>query len=294
MVAKVAPLVIIVGETASGKSELAMSLAEKFNGEILCADSWTVYKGFDIGTAKPDQSEQNKIPHHLLDIADPKEGFSAPKFKSAAIIAIHDVHSRGKLPFLVGGTGLYIDSLVFDYSFMPEGDQQFREQLEALSLDKLRTYAIDNGLDLLQIDSHNKRRLVRYIQNGGHIPSKADVRQNTCILGITRDPDSLERRIINRVDKMFEQGLEKEVYGLAKKYGWDIEPMKGIGYREFKPYLDGRVSLGTVRENIMRATKQLAKKQRTWFKRNKYIQWIDDPSEADKIIQDFLNNQQQN
>jgi len=283
------PLIVITGETASGKSASALELAQKFNGEIVCADSWTVYKGFDIGTAKPTTAERQKVPHHLLDIADPLKGFSAAEFKRRASKVIDEISERGKLPILVGGTGLYIDSIIYDYGFLPAGLPGEREELEKLSVEELIELVKERGISVEGIDIRNKRRLIRLLEVDGRRPTKQNLRPNTLIVGLSVSKEKLETRISNRVDKMMDQGLESEVEALAKLYGWQIEPMKGIGYREFKNYFDGIETLAEIRERITRSSMQLAKKQRTWFKRNKYIQWHDNTSQIVANVTTFLN-----
>lgn len=270
-----APLVVIVGETASGKSALALALAKKFNGEIICADSWTVYKGFDIGTAKPTQAERASIRHHLLDVADPTLGFSAPQFQRLALVAIADIASRGRLPIMVGGTGLYIDSVIYDYSFLPASDASERARLNSLTLAELLAIASERRLPLATIDARNKRRVIRLIENNGAMPTKKDLRANTLLLGIKLPPEELQDRIINRIDAMVETGFVGEIQRLGEKYGWDIEPMRAPGYRAFTDYVNQKISLDAAKERFMRNDLQLAKKQRTWFKRNKSIQWLD-------------------
>ena len=141
------PIVVIVGATASGKSKLAMEIAKYFNGEIITADSWTVYRGFDIGTAKASNDDQKLIKHHLLDVTTPDKGFSAAVFKRLANLAINDIQGRGKLPIIVGGTGLYIDSLIFDYSFLPAHDKYSRLALNALSIEELLKITVNKGFD---------------------------------------------------------------------------------------------------------------------------------------------------
>jgi tRNA dimethylallyltransferase len=168
----VAPLIVIVGETASGKSALAMELAQRFDGEIICADSWTVYKGFDIGTAKPSKADQKLVPHHLLDVADPEVGFSAAVFQRMAKEAIEAIASRGKIPLLVGGTGLYVDSILYDYSFLPPSDPKLREELNASSLEQVIARAEEMELDVTGIDLRNKRRVIRLIENEGVRPTQ--------------------------------------------------------------------------------------------------------------------------
>jgi tRNA dimethylallyltransferase len=178
------PLVAVVGETASGKSALAMELARRFDGELICADSWTVYKGFNIGTAKPSAAEQAEIRHHLLDVADPEQGFSAVEFQKLARRAVDDIQARGKLPILVGGTGLYIDSVLFDYQFLPAPPQSMRDELNKLSLEELQRKAHQQGLDTTGIDLQNKRRVIRLIESNGIRPSKGLMRNNALVLGI--------------------------------------------------------------------------------------------------------------
>jgi tRNA dimethylallyltransferase len=283
------PLVVIVGETASGKSALAMVLAEKFNGEIIAADSWTVYKGFDIGTAKPSLIEQAKIPHHLLDVADPKKGFNAALFKRLAIQAIKDISARRKLPILVGGTGLYIDSILYDYQFLPPSTDKRREQLNSLHLSSLLAMAEDLGLETQTIDARNKRRVIRLIESNGQQPTKRSLRKNTLIVGLQISPQALENKIKQRVEVMVSMGLIEEVRRLGKKYGWDIEPFRAPDYRAFMEYVAGGVTLEQAKDRFVRNDLQLAKKQRTWFKRNKSIHWIENQRQAVDLVTTFLN-----
>ena len=285
------PLVVIVGETASGKSALAMELANKFNGELICADSWTVYRGFDIGTAKPTKEEQEQIPHHMLDVADPAVGFSAPRFKQLAQDAISDISERHKLPIMVGGTGLYIDSVLYDYSFLPKSDPQLREELNQLSLDELLERAGKQELDTSGIDLRNKRRVIRLIENNGVRPTKKGMRPNTLVLGVKRPIQELQSRIISRIDTMVSDGFPGEVQKLGTQYGWDIEPMKAPGYRAFTDYVNGKITLDEAKERFMRNDLQLAKKQRTWFKKNQNIQWCDSTEQAIKAVEHFFELQ---
>lgn len=273
-----APLVAVVGETASGKSALAFRLAKEFNGELICADSWTVYKGFDIGTAKPSAKERAAVRHHLLDVAEPAAGFSAVEFQKLARSAIDDIVRRGKLPILVGGTGLYVDSVLYDYQFLPAPPTGLRQELDALTLEDLQRHAAQAGLDTTGIDMNNKRRVVRLIENNGLRPSKGPLRERTLLLGIVVDRDHLRQRVEQRVGAMLAAGLEAEVRRLSQKYGWEAEPMKGIGYREWRPYFESRPELkqdlDQTRQRIVAATMGLAKRQRTWFKRNESIHWL--------------------
>lgn len=302
-----APLVVIVGETASGKSALAMELAQKFGGELICADSWTVYKGFDVGTAKPSTEERDKVPHHLLDIADPERGFSAAEFKRHAQQAIDDIAGRGKLSIMVGGTGLYIDSVLFDYMFLPAPPSGLRQQLNDMNLEELKARARQLGLDTAGIDLRNKRRVIRLVENNGAKPGRSQLRGNTLIIGIQVDREHLRQRVEQRVDAMLQAGLKDEVRRLASLYGWQSEAMKGIGYREWQLHLapetvaeqargyDGGQTLAQTRERIVAATMGLAKRQRTWFKRNKSIHWLSGmnilPQSVD-LITSFIEKQQ--
>jgi len=283
------PLIVIVGETASGKTALAIDIAQHYNGEIICADSWTVYKGFDVGTAKPTLEEQQSIPHHMLDIADPAAGFSAAVFQRLAKQTITDIHNRGKLPIMAGGTGLYIDSILYDYGFLPASDPERRQVLNDLSLEDLLKRADTMGLDTSSIDVRNKRRVIRLIENNGVLPTKKPLRDNTLVLGIRRSQDELRERIVKRVDAMVEAGLADEVRRLGEQYGWNCEPMKAPAYRAFREYIEGTISVDEAKFRMVQNDLKLAKKQRTWFKRNSSIQWLDNRSEYVDILTTFLN-----
>jgi tRNA dimethylallyltransferase len=272
-------MVVVVGETASGKSALAVELARQFDGELVCADSWTVYEGFNVGTAKPSAAERAAVRHHLLDVADPRQGFSAVEFQKLAKAAIEDITGRGKLPIMVGGTGLYIDSVLYEYEFLPAPAEVLRDELNVLTLEQLQTRAGEMRLDTTGIDMRNKRRIIRLIENEGVRPGRGEMRDNTLVLGLARDREHLRERVEARVDAMLAAGLEDEVKALADKYGWEAEPMKGIGYREWRPYFEPRPELhqdvALTRERIVAATMGLAKRQRTWFKRNPRIHWLE-------------------
>lgn len=283
------PLVAIVGETASGKTALAIAIAKRFNGEIICADSWTVYRGFDIGTAKPTPAEQQSIPHYMLDIADPREGFSAAKFKRLAQEYIVNITSKQRLPILVGGSGLYVDSVLFDYDFLPPADPGLRAALNTLSLSELQERANGMGLDMTGIDMQNKRRVIRLIENDGVRPTRHALRPNTLVLGMQRPLDELKERIRMRVDVMVEQGFVEEVRALGELYGWGVEAMRAPGYRAFAAYVRGEISLADAKAQFVQNDIHLAKKQRTWFKRNESIQWISEKSNYVDIVTTFLN-----
>ncbi len=280
------PLVVIVGETASGKTALSIELAKRLGGEIICADSWTVYKGFDIGTAKPTAEEQQGVPHHLLDVADPSEGFSAAVFQRMAKQKIEEIAARGSLPIIVGGTGLYADSILYDYSFLPASDPAQREVLNQMSLDDLLQKAADMGLDTSQVDVRNKRRVIRLIENNGQMPTRQPLRENTVVLGIRRPGAEMEQRIIQRIEAMIDSGFVDEVAKLGAQYGWDCEAMKAPGYTALAQYINGTIGLDEAKQRTVRQHLQLAKKQRTWFKRNSSIQWVS----TDDSIEDICEN----
>lgn len=285
-------LIVVVGETASGKSALALELAKRFNGEIISADSWTVYEGFDIGTAKPSKLERAMVPHHLLDVADPRGGFSAVIFQQLAEAAIAAIQRRGRLPILVGGTGLYIDSVIYGYSFLAAPPPALREKLNGMSLPEVLELAKAKGLNTSGIDVRNKRRVIRLIENEGELPTRGSLRPNTLVIGIQTPRETLQERAAARVDAMLAAGLEFEVRQLAEKYGWEAEPMKGVGYKEWREYFEGSATMAETKARIIKSTLDLAKRQRTWFKRNKSIQWFPTPVNVEGVVASittFLN-----
>ena len=291
MATKDKKIIVIVGVTASGKSSLALKIAQRYSGEIVCADSWTVYKGFDIGAAKPSQADTELVRHHMLDVAEATDHFSAAVFKDQAKNIIDDIHSRDMLPLLVGGNGLYVDSILYDYSFLPQSDPKVRSQLNACSLQELQEIVADAGYDTAGIDLKNKRRVIRLIENDGERPSRSDsIRPSTLVLGVDVSKSKNRALIEQRVELMFRKGLKHEVKELAALYGWDNEAMKGIGYAEFKEYFNGDVSLSAVKRHIVSNSLHLAKRQRTWFKKNTHIVWTASEEEAYTHIDSFLNN----
>jgi len=279
------PLVVLVGETASGKSALALDIAQKFEGEIICADSWTVRREVNIGTAKPSVDEQALVPHHLLDVVGPCEDFTAAVFKDLANQAIEGIVARGKLPILVGGTGLYIDGVVYDFGFLPAGDRGAREELSVLSIAQLLQKIEALGIDVGDVDTRNKRRLIRLIETNGAQPTKKTLRPNTLILGLKVDRENLKERIEKRTDAMLEAGLEDEVRNLQERYGWGCEALKGVGYAQWKGYFEGTQILAETRQKIIKATADLAKRQRTWFRRNNSIHWLHTPVNWTEVVE---------
>lgn len=287
------PLIVIVGQTASGKSALGLKLAEQFNGEIICADAWTVRRRADIGTAKPTKLDQARVQHHLLDIIEPDEKFNAAEFQRLATESISEISSRGRLPIMVGGSGLYIDGVIYDYSFLPSNDPRQRRELNSLNEDQLLEKLNELSVDVTNVDTKNKRRLVRLIETAGSISIRHDIRENTLVIGLQIEREQLKKQVEKRVDLMLEMGLENEVNELAQDYGWDCEALKAVGYKEWQDCFLGEASKQNVRENITRNNLELAKKQRTWFKRNKSIHWAETPVNWKAIVElvtTFLNS----
>jgi tRNA dimethylallyltransferase len=268
-----APLVTIVGPTASGKTALAIKLAVQFNGEIICADSRTIYRGMNIGTAKPMSEEQQGIPHWGLDVVNPDQSYSAADFKQYAEKKINEIRARGKVPFLVGGTGLYVDAVLFDYRFGPKADTSRRLKLETMSLEALHEYCHKNNISLPE-NQKNKRYVIRAIERAGSTTERrSEPIANTIIVGITSDRGELRRRIQQRSEQLFEQGVVEEAKILGRKYGWDAPGMTGNIYQLVRTYLEGGLSLTELKSKNVTYDWRLAKRQLTWLRRNSFIQW---------------------
>jgi tRNA dimethylallyltransferase len=270
----VKPLIVIVGPTASGKSSIAVELAEHYDGEIICADSRTIYKGMNIGTAKPSKADQARVPHWGLDLVTPDEPFSAADFKVYAVQKIAEIRARGHVPFLVGGTGLYVDSVVFDYEFGPAADPEKRAELEAMSLTELHNYCIQHNI-LLPENEQNKRYVIRAIEQKGVSSKRLDAPvANTIIVGITTEREQLRERIQKRSEQLFDDGVVLEAKTLGDTYGWENEAMTGNIYRLSHAYLDKLITAGELKFRNETADWQLAKRQLTWLKRNPFIEWL--------------------
>jgi tRNA dimethylallyltransferase len=266
------PLIVIVGPTASGKSATAMRIAKEFDGEIICADSRTIYKHLDIGTAKPSVEDQAEVPHWGLDLVEPGEVFTAADFKNYAQKKIDEIRKRGRLPMVVGGTGLYIDGLILDYQF---GDPQpeLRKILQSMSLDELKEYCFNNNITLPENDQ-NPRYIIRAIeQKNINAKRLTEPKADTLVVGITTERDELRRRIAERSEHMFENGMVEEAKKLGKKYGWNSEAMTGNVYPLVKQFLDGELSETELKDKFITADWRLAKRQMTWLKRNQFIHW---------------------
>lgn len=283
-----APLIVITGPTASGKSALALELAERYGGEIICADSRTVYKGMDIGTAKPTAEDQIRVPHHLLDVVEPNERFTAGDFQRLADRAIADIRARGKVPFLVGGTGLYIDSVVLNYEFdYTPVDFASRKSMEDQSIEELQLLLKSHHVELPD-NRNSKRHLIRAWEQGGvnrNRDEKPD--DNTRVVVITTDMNILEQRIHDRVQEMFWHGVVDEATQLAKKYGWGAPAMTGNIYPILKRFIDGELTQQETMKRIAIRDRQLVKRQITWIKRHDYVYWLN-VDEARKYLSGLL------
>jgi tRNA dimethylallyltransferase len=281
------PLVVIVGPTASGKSSLAMELAMACNGEIICADSRTVYKNMDIGTAKPSAEDQAAVPHWGLNLVEPGEVFTAADFKDYALLKVQQVRERGHVPFIVGGTGLYVDGVVFDYTF-GQPQPELRKELETLSLEELKNYCSNNNIKLPE-NENNRRYVIRAIEqksiNNKRLRSPIN---NVILVGITTDRIELRRRIAERAEQLFENGMVEEAIKLGEMYGWENEAMTGNIYKLVRKYVNGELTLEQLKQDFITSDWRLAKRQLTWLKRNPYITWLT-LNEAREYIESSLD-----
>ena len=274
-------LVAIVGPTASGKSDLAMYLAGSFGGEIVAADSRTIYKGMDIGTAKPSVIEQKQITHHCIDLVEPSERYSVHDYQKAARQAIADIIRRGRVPFLVGGSGLYLDAVLYDYVFGEE-DAEVRDSLPE-DLHALQQIADDRDYQVPEQVYMNARHLRGYIARGGRRGSRG--RQTTAlIIGVSVDFEILKQRIVTRVEQMLASGFVQEVKGLLQKYGEDAPGFRAPGYGPAIDYLSSKISEQELFDLFIQNHTQLAKRQMTWFKRNPDINWVTSREEAEQLL----------
>lgn len=298
------PLVALVGPTAIGKSQLAIHLAQTFNGEIVSADSRQVYRYMDIGTAKPTSQELSLVPHHLINIVNPDEDFSLAQYQELAYRAIGDIQRRDRLPLLVGGSGLYIWSVLEGWG-IPEvpPDREFRHSLEEkatkVGKDKLYQELVEvDAMAAQRIDRRNVRRIIRALevyQGAEHPPSQLQQKQpppfSTLIIGLTTDRAELYRRVDLRVDEMIKRGWIEEVKRLLDMgYDFTLAAMSGIGYKQLGMFLKGELSLNISVQQIKFETHRLVRHQYSWFRlKNDKIRWFDIQSQADSEIAGLLS-----
>jgi len=292
-------VVAIVGPTGIGKSQLVLKLAQIFGGEIVSADSRQVYRYMDIGTAKPTLEERALVPHHLIDIVNPNEDFTLAQYQQLAYNAIEDVHQRGKTPFLVGGSGLYVWSVLEGWG-IPQvpPDPEFRSSLEERAArggeDELYQELMKVDPAAAQrIDPRNVRRTIRALEvyRSTNIPFSRLQRKETppfktLVVGLTADRTELYRRIDSRVERMMEQGLVAEVEMLVKRgYHFGLPSMSGIGYKQAGMYLMGEIILETAVQQIKFETHRIARHQYAWFRlKDERIRWLDIQSQPDSEI----------
>ena len=269
------PLIVIVGPTASGKTGLAVRLAKQFGGEIISADSRAVYRGLDIGSAKPSIDEREDVPHWGIDIVEPNQRFTAVDFQRYATEMIAAIRARGHVPFLVGGTGLYVDSILYDYQFPAVADDlNRRDELMKLSLEELYEYCLKNNVELPE-NAKNKRYVVNNILRKGRIlKRKETILANTVVVGISTEKTILRTRIEKRAADMFASGIVNEALELAKKHGWEGEAMTGNIYPLIHDYTDECITKDEAVQKSIVQDWQLAKRQNTWFRRNEHVVWL--------------------
>jgi tRNA dimethylallyltransferase len=283
-------LLVIAGPTASGKSSLALKIAKQFNGEIIAADSRTVYKRMDIGTAKVTREEQARIPHWGLDLVEPGERFTAGLFKKYADEKIKDIQNRGRLPILVGGSGLYIDSVLYQFEFRGDVRPQERAELEKLTTDQLQAKIKHMGYTVPQ-NAKNRRHLIRTIESQGQTASKSsELARSTLVVGIMPPLDQLKARIGQRAEVIFQNGVVEETRKLLEDHGEAaITSTGGIVYQICLNVIGGQISQEEAIERFKTADWQYARRQRTWFKRNPDIQWFDSASDAYNFLKSRLS-----
>lgn len=305
--------VFIVGPTASGKTALGAALAEKFGGEVVSADSMQIYKGIHIASAAPDSGEMLGVPHHMLEFLEPGQSFSVAEYVNAARGVIADINARGKLPFVVGGTGLYISSLADNTVYADEPtDLDLRKELNTL-FDKegaekmLERLSVFDPESAARLHPNNRRRIIRAFEVyklTGHSITEQNILSKEgekyiepLLIGITyRDREKLYERINRRVDIMLENGLEDEARAaLSRSSGGAVQ---AIGHKELAGYINGECSLNEAAESLKRQTRRYAKRQLTWLRRDRRINWIyadesaDPAGEAEKLIEKFIGTEE--
>ncbi|MCJ7688615.1 MAG: tRNA (adenosine(37)-N6)-dimethylallyltransferase MiaA [Clostridiaceae bacterium] len=297
-------LFILAGPTAVGKTEISIKLAGRLNGEIISADSMQIYKGMDVGSAKISKEEMQGVPHHLVDIIDPSVDFSVAEFKERAESAIENISSKNKLPMLVGGTGFYINSLIYNYSFADTNkDEEYREYLTKLAETEGNVY-VHSLLKDIDAQSYNKlypndlKRVIRALEvykvSGKPMSEFSgeqdtlDIPYNVHYFVLNMERQKLYNRINLRVDIMMNNNLIHEVIKLKEMgYNSDMQSMKGIGYKEILYYLNNEISLVEAIEMIKKGSRNYAKRQLTWFRKDQRVNWInkDDFKDDDEIVE---------
>lgn len=297
-------VIVICGPTASGKTALSIELAKKINGEIVSCDSMQIYKDMDIGTAKPTIEEMQGIKHYMLDFVSPDERYSVADYKKQAKQAIREIIEKGKVPIVVGGTGLYVDSLIYEIEYQDiEFDEKYRKQLEERSkkegLEVLYNEAkkIDPEA-ITKISPNDKKRILRILEiynatGKNKTEQEEESRKNEVefdykVYAISWDREKLYDRINQRVDIMIDQGLIEEVQKIYSKYNKFPTAMQGLGYKEVLEYLEGKCNKQEMIDKIKQETRRYAKRQLTWFRKNKQTIWLDGQEKIQNNIEIIL------
>ncbi|MCJ1777619.1 tRNA (adenosine(37)-N6)-dimethylallyltransferase MiaA [Mammaliicoccus sciuri] len=302
------PLIAIVGPTAVGKTELSIKLAKALNGEVINGDAFQIYKGLDIGTAKVTEEEKEGVVHHLIDVYEPNEPYSVYRFKQDFERIVKDIHDRGKLPILVGGTGLYVQSVLYDYNLEEEKISSEKMEITKNKLNKLSKFSnIELHNYLYEIDPetassvhpNNRKRVERAIEYYLNTKKTLSERKksrtftgkySTILIGIEMSRETLYQRINMRVDMMLQRGLLREVSNLVEKGYQDSQSMQAIGYKELVPVVKGEIDIETSTEQIKQNSRRYAKRQMTWFKNKMNVTWFQRDKQslteiADNVIQ---------
>lgn len=282
-------LIVIVGPTASGKSDLAIKIAERHNGEVISADSRAIYKGLDIGTAKPTKENRRRVPHWGVDLIELGQPFTAADFQNYAKAKIKEIQDRGHLVVLVGGTGLYVDSVVFDFKFSPQADISDRAFLESLNAEQLQQEIGQKGLTMPK-NKQNRRHLVRTLERNGTAPERRMTPlADTLLVGLLPPQDVLRRRIDDRADKMFRGEVLEEAHRITQDYPSVRLKDAGLVYELCGEVIAGNITKEEAIARFKVVDWQYARRQRTWFKRNPFIQWFNSGSLAEDYIDSALN-----
>ena len=302
-------LIVIVGPTASGKTELSIEVAKKFNGEIISGDSMQVYQGMDIGTAKVTTEEMEGIPHYMIDILPPDASFSAYEFKKRAEKYIKDITRRGKVPIIAGGTGLYIQSLLYNYAFEDESISEDKmkqvklklKELEHLNNNKLHEYLASFDKESAKdIHPNNRKRVLRaieyYLKTKKLLSSRKKVQQftenyDTLLIGIEMSRKTLYSRINKRVDIMLDHGLFREVQQLVEQGYESCQSMQAIGYKELIPVINGQMIYEDAVNDLKQHSRQYAKRQMTWFKNKMSVHWLNKENMSLQMMLDEITTQ---
>lgn len=295
-------VIVIVGPTASGKTSASIKLAKKINGEIISADSMQIYKEMNIGTAKPTLEEMSGIKHYMFDVVAPDETYNVTKYVEEALKSIKEILEKGKNPIIVGGTGLYISTLINGIKFSEVNeDPNYREEMTKIAQEKGNEYLHEmlRKVDpeaAENIEVNNVRRVIRALEiykTTGKTKTQLDkesrkeVPYEYTVYGIETEREKLYDRINVRVDKMLEDGLVDEVKSLLKKYNFSSTAIQGLGYKEVKEYIEGNITYDEMVEKLKMETRRYAKRQMTWFKREKQITWCTLDDIVDKILFDL-------